>query len=81
MPIFPIGIELILKASGLLFAAIAAFLFFRNRSLAEENNELREQVDSSYSMLDIQNAVLNAVDDVENEDIQGNIQRMDENKL
>lgn len=64
-----------------IFGAIGLFLYDRNNKLAQENASLRQGLKATDRIIDIQKKVIDVAQNTESADLDGNLQRMHDNKL
>jgi hypothetical protein len=64
-----------------IFGAIGLFLMGRNSKLASENNRLQQDAKASDKIIDIQKKVIDVAQNTAAADLDGNIARMQNDKL
>lgn len=71
-----------LKEIGVLIFGIIAFLTLRsNKHLKEQNKILDEQLQNNTKIIDIQQKVIDVTENTKPSDFDGNIKRMQDDKL
>lgn len=71
-----------IKEIGILTLGFFSLLtLWCNRNLKKKNNDLQEQVKDNSKLIDIQAKVLNVSELVKDVDLDGNIKRMQDDKL
>jgi len=81
MMIWVFVLENLSKIGMGVFGAIGLFLYGRNSKLAEENTRLQQDLKTNNKIIDIQKKVIDVAQNTQSTDLDGNLERMREDKL